>query len=349
MQPGAQAGLQFFPEAASTMAGKVDALYFYIVAVSVFFTVGIVLVAIMLAVKYRRRPENMVATQIHGNLPLEIIWSVIPLGLVTVMFFWGAKLFNEQEMAPKNSMDILVTGKKWMWKFQHANGKREINVLHIPVNKPVRLTMGSEDVIHDLFVPAFRVKHDVMPGRLSNVWFEATKTGSFHLFCNQYCGTEHSRMVGKVIVMEQNAYQAWLGGDTGESPVKSGEKLFTSLGCATCHLSNNAGRGPVLVGIAGKSIELLGGAKVVADDKYLYESITEPAAKIVTGYQPIMPTFKGLATEEQVLQLVAYVKSLKADSTAGPAPAEAGKSAPVTADSPTTTAATATPAPGGAQ
>jgi cytochrome c oxidase subunit 2 len=307
------------PVQASNFAPKVDALYFYITGVSVFFTVIIAIVLIIFAIKYRRRPGNEVGTQIHGSLPLEIAWTGIPAVLAFVMFFWGAYLAFEMEKAPANAMDVAVTGKKWMWKFMHGNGKKEINTLHLPVNTPVKLTMASEDVIHNVWIPAFRVKHDVVPGRLSTMWFEPTRTGTYHLFCNQYCGRDHSRMVGSVVVLEQADYQKWLAGNAGEAPAVSGEKLFQQFACNTCHMSGDGQRGPSLNGIFGMEQELMGGGKVIATEDYLRESILKPQEKIVKGYQPIMPSYQGLITEDQLLQLVAYIKTLKADATA-PAP-----------------------------
>lgn len=315
-----QSELRFFPEQASTMAMPMDAFYFYLVGVSVFFTVLIFTLVVIFAIKYRRRPGNEVGQHIEGSRALEVIWTGIPLILVTVMFVWGAKLYYDQERAPADSMELLVTGKKWMWKFQHSNGRREINTLHIPIDKPVKLLIGSEDVIHSLFIPAFRLKQDAVPGRLTTMWFEATKPGTFHLFCNQYCGKDHSRMIGKVIAMEPGEFQRWLAGDAGLSPVAAGEKIFNSLGCNTCHLGGgNTQRGPSLAGLAGSTVKLIGGSTVVADDNYIRESIVNPQAAIVDGYQPIMPPFKGLVTEEQVLQLVAYIKSMPAPEATAPA------------------------------
>ena len=220
---------------------------------------------------------------------------------------------------PANAMEIFVVGKQWMWKVQHMDGQREINELHVPINRPVKLIMGSEDVLHSYYIPAFRVKADVIPGRYNTLWFQATKPGVYHLFCAEYCGTKHSGMIGSVIAMEPEEYQAWLdGGRSGDSPVAAGEKLFSALACNTCHRTDSQGRGPMLTNLFGKTVELQGGGTVVADDAYLRESIVQPQAKIVDGFLPIMPTFQGLVSEEQLLQLIAYVKSL---SQAGAAPA----------------------------
>ena len=224
------------------------------------------------------------------------------------MFLWGTGLYIRNSRPPKASTEIFVVGKQWMWKLQHPEGVEEINELHIPVNQPIKLTMTSEDVIHDFSVPAFRVKKDVVPGMYTMLWFQATKTGSFHLYCDQYCGTNHSLMKGEVIVMEPTDYEHWLsGGLHGQTMAQSGAKLYEQLGCITCH---GTGKGPSLTGIYGQQVKLNDGTTVVADQAYVRESVLYPAVKIVQGYKPIMPTFKGQVTEEQLLQLIAYIKSL---------------------------------------
>jgi cytochrome c oxidase subunit II len=220
---------------------------------------------------------------------------------------------------PKGAMEIYVVGKQWMWKAQHMDGAREINELHVPVGRPVKLIMGSEDVIHSFFIPDYRVKADVVPGRYNTLWFTASKPGKFHIFCTQYCGTKHSNMIGWVTAMEPSDYQTWLsGGAAGGTMAEAGQKLFTDLACVTCHLDNGQGRGPVLKGLYGKQVLLPGGQIVTADDAYIRESILNPQAKIVSGFTPIMPTFQGLVTEEQLLQLIAYVKSLSDTTGTGP-------------------------------
>ncbi len=218
-------------------------------------------------------------------------------------------------------MEIFVVGKQWMWKVQHPGGQREINELHVPVGRPVKLIMGSEDVLHSYYIPAFRVKADVIPGRYNTLWFQATTPGRYHLFCAEYCGTQHSGMIGEIIAMEPAAYQEWVsGGRAEDSPVAAGAKLFQDLACVSCHQAESQGRGPSLVNVFGHEVELQGGAKVLADEAYIRESILQPQAKIVAGYQPLMPTFQGLVTEEQLLQLIAYVKSLGQPDSPGTAP-----------------------------
>ena len=294
------------------MATRVDSLFFFIVGVCVFFATLICILIIVFAIKYRRRSENEQPPEIHSDLRLEILWTVVPLGLTLVMFVWGAKLFFIINDPPPNSLEINVVAKQWMWKVQHPGGQLEIDELHIPVGRPVKLVLTSQDVIHDFFVPAFRVKKDVLPGRYTTVWFEATTAGAYHLFCSQYCGTQHSAMIGRIIVMPVTEYQAWLsGGATGVSLATAGERLFERLGCNTCHLENGTGRGPSLAGLFGKTVKLAGGNSVTADETYIRESIVNPHAKIVAGYQPIMPVFKGLISEDGILQILAYLKTLK--------------------------------------
>jgi cytochrome c oxidase subunit II len=301
----------FFPPQASAQAGQVDGIFFFMVAVTAVFSIGIAAALIIFAVKYRRKAENEVGFAIHGSLALELLWTIIPLGIAMVMFAWGAKVFFDLYRGPAGAMEIHVVGKQWMWKVQHMEGAREINELHVPVGRPVKLIMGSEDVIHSFYIPAFRVKADVIPGRYNHLWFTATKPGRYHLFCAEYCGTKHSGMTGWVIAMEAPEYQAWLtGGAATDSPVAAGEKLFTDLACITCHTTTAQGRGPVLANLFGKTVELQGGGTATFDETYIRESIVNPQAKVAAGFQPIMPTFQGLVSEEQLLQLIAYVRSL---------------------------------------
>ena len=315
-----------FPQQASVQAGQVDGLYFFMLAVTGFFAVLIAALVVIFAIKYHRRHDDEIGVAIHGSLALEMLWTIIPFGIAMMMFAWGAKVFFDVYRAPAGAMEIYVVGKQWMWKIQHMDGQREINELHVPVGRPVKLIMGSEDVIHSFYIPAFRVKADVIPGRYNTLWFQATKPGRYHLFCAEYCGTRHSGMVGWVVAMEPADFQAWLsGGAASDSPVAAGEKLFTDLACSTCHQQTTQGRGPVLTNLFGTKVELQSGASVVADEAYIRESIVNPQAKVVAGFQPVMPTFQGLVTEEQLLQLISYVRSL---SQQGPAPAAAGTSAP---------------------
>jgi len=311
----------FFPEQASTQAAQVDGLYFFLVAVTAFFSLLIAAVLVITAIYHRRRHEDEVGAVIHGSLALELLWTIIPFMITMVMFGWGAKVFFDAYRPPKGAMEIYIVGKQWMWKAQHMDGMREINELHVPIGRPVKLTMGSEDVLHSFYIPAFRVKADVIPGRYNELWFTATKPGRYHLFCAEYCGTKHSGMIGWVYVMEPADFQAWLGGGSPtQTPAAAGEKLFTDLVCISCHRDDAQARGPQLKGLFGHAVQLQGGGTAVADESYIRESIVNPQAKIVNGFAPIMPTFQGMVSEEQLLQLIAYVRSLGA--LAPPTPPE---------------------------
>jgi cytochrome c oxidase subunit 2 len=323
--------LPFFPEQASVQAGQVDAVYFFMVAVAAFFSLLIAFLIVLFAVKYRRRYDDQIGAAIHGSLALELLWTFVPLGITMLMFVWGAKVFFDLYRPPAGAMEIFVVGKQWMWKVQHMGGQREINELHVPVGRPVKLIMGSEDVLHSYYIPAFRVKADVIPGRYNTMWFTANKPGQYQLFCAEYCGTKHSGMLGRIVAMEPSDFQAWLGGGRAEdSPAAAGAKLFQSLVCNTCHMGDTQGRGPVLTGVYGKPVQLQSGGTVIADDAYIRESIVNPQAKIVAGFQPIMPTFQGLVTEEQLLQLIAYIRSLGTQGT------PSGAASPTTPPAPET-------------
>jgi cytochrome c oxidase subunit 2 len=306
-------GTPLFPDRASTMAPRVDALYFFLLALAGFFALLIAGLIVYYAVRYHRRSPDEVGARIHGGMALEITWTIIPLLITMVIFVWGASVYVAMAHPPEETLNIYVVGKQWMWKFQHLDGQREINELHVPVGRPVKLITTSEDVIHDFFVPAFRVKADVIPGRYVTIWFEPTKPGRYQLFCAEYCGTRHSGMIGQVVVMEPAEYQAWLSGGAGEGSLAStGAKLFADLACNTCHRADAQGRGPVLEGLFGRTVSLQSGDTITADEAYVRESILNPSAKVVAGFQPIMPTFQGLVSEEQLLALVEYVKSLQA-------------------------------------
>jgi cytochrome c oxidase subunit 2 len=315
-----------WPQRASTMAGNVDALYIFLLIVAGMMTLLVFTSVIILAVRYRRR-KGVPAVPIEGSTPLELTWSVIPFFVFMAIFFWGAAVYFQGRTPPRDATEVYVVAKQWMWKIEHAEGQREINELHVPVGRDVKLIMTSQDVIHSFYVPAFRMKQDVLPGRYTVAWFRATQPGTYHLFCAEYCGTQHSGMIGSIIVMEPAQYEAWMsGGSTGPLSA-TGEKIFAELGCATCHRSDTQGRGPNLKGLFGRPVLLEDGRTVVADENYVRESILEPNAKIVAGFKPIMPTFQGLVSEEQLNALVAYVKSLSAPVQPG-APAAPAVPAP---------------------
>jgi len=312
--------LPLFPQQASTVASSVDALYFFMVAVTAFFSILIAAMVVVFAVKFRRRSDDEVGHPSHGSLVLELTWTIIPLGIAMVMFVWGAGVYFKLATIPNDAMEIYVVGKRWMWKAQHVSGQKEINELHVPVGQPVKLILGSEDVIHSFYIPGFRVKMDAVPGRQTVMWFEATQVGSFHLFCAEYCGTSHSGMIGTVHVMEPTEFQAWLGGGrpTG-TMAEAGQRLFSELGCITCHTGDSTARGPRLEGLFGTSVPLASGESVIADENYIRESIMTPTAKMVVGFPPLMPTYQGQVSEEQITQLTEYIKSLRNASGSAPA------------------------------
>jgi cytochrome c oxidase subunit 2 len=293
------------------MAPRVDALYFFLVGLTVFFSLLIAGLIVYYAVKFRRRSPDAIGARIEGGMVLEITWSVIPFVVVMGIFAWGASVFFAMSRPPDDTLNVYVVGKQWMWKFQHLSGQREINELHVPVGRAVKLIMTSEDVIHDVFVPGFRVKADVIPGRYTNIWFEPTKPGRYHLFCAEYCGTKHSGMIGQVVVMEPDEFQSWLSGGEAEGSLASeGARLFADLACNTCHRPEVQGRGPMLNGLFGKTVQLEGGGSAVADEAYIRESIVNPGARITANFQPIMPTYQGLVSEDGLLQLIEFVKAL---------------------------------------
>jgi cytochrome c oxidase subunit 2 len=308
-------GFSLFPTQASTLAPEVDNLYLGVIAITAFFAVVVVIFVIYFAIKYRDDTGDKVGAPITGSMPLELGWSLIPFFISIGIFVWASVVFFHIVRAPDQTLDIYSTGKRWMWRFQHIDGQREINELHVPVGRPIRVVFTSEDVLHDLFIPAFRVKADAVPGRYSAIWFEPTQVGEYHIFCAEYCGTRHSGMIGTVYVMEQADYQAWLsggGGLTGGTMLQQGEALFTQLACVTCHLPDGTGRGPSLVGVFGSTVTLDSGSTVTADESYLRESILTSQAKTVKGYEHIMPTFQGLINEDGVAALIEYIKSMQA-------------------------------------
>ncbi len=316
--------LGLVPVAASTHAARVDSVYLFLLCVSGFFATLIATLIVVFAIKYRRRADDETPRPVKGSLALELTWTIVPFCIAMVIFLWGADLFVSVKTPPKDALEVFVVGRQWMWKVQHLEGRREIDELHVPVGRAVKLTLTSEDVIHSFYVPAFRIKQDAVPGRYTEEWFEATRPGTYHLFCAEYCGTNHSRMIGRIVVMDPAEYETWLAGgapagataasgaSTGVLAVAAaGEGLFQRLGCATCHRGESGALGPSLGGLFGSRVRLQSGQTVVADEDYLRESILNPQAKIVAGYQPVMPTFKGQVSEEDLLQLITYIKTLR--------------------------------------
>jgi cytochrome c oxidase subunit 2 len=331
-------GIPIFPDQASSFAKDVDALYFFILATCAFFTIVVSAAVVYLGIKYHKTHEGQIGARIEGNLPLELLWSVIPTMIAMVMFAWGASVYYHLRTPPDEALHLYAVGKQWMWKFQHLEGQREINELHVPAGRPVKITISSEDVLHSLYFPAFRTKMDAIPGRYTELWFEAQTPGVYHIFCTEYCGTNHAGMIGNVTVLEPAAYQAWLqgGGESG-TLAERGAKLFNDLACSTCHLDTGQGRGPSLKDLIGKTEELQDGSSVVVDEAYLRESILTSQAKIVKGFQPLMPTFQGLISEENLVALIEHVKSMSPNATTAPASMPAsGSSAPAASKAPAT-------------
>jgi cytochrome c oxidase subunit 2 len=319
--------LQFWPDSASSVSGEVNLFFICMIVLCGAVAIAIAIFLIYSAVRYHRRRENEMGDQTRNNIPAEVMWIATPFLLFMGMFMWGAKMYFDIERPPDNAIPMYVVAKQWMWKLQHPEGQREINELHIPVGRPVKLTMTSQDVIHSFFVPAFRTKQDVLPGRYTTTWFEATKPGKYHLFCAEYCGTKHSGMIGYIYAMSPADYQTWLTQGAPEGSLSSqGEKYFHQYGCANCHHFDNQGRCPDLRNLYMRPVQISTGDYVTADDSYLRESIYDPNAKVVYGFHAnIMPNFSGVIPEDQVLALISYIKAL------GPAPGNEMPSSPGTA------------------
>ena len=300
------------------MAAHVDALFIFLLIVTGMMALLVFALVIFFAARFRHRP-GVRAEQIEGSHALETHVEHNPAGRLYGDFHLGRSSYFKERTPPTDATEVYVVAKQWMWKVEHAEGQREINELHVPVGRDVKLIMTSQDVIHSFFIPAFRIKQDVLPGRYTVEWFRATKPGTYHLFCAEYCGTQHSGMVGDIVVMEPAQYEAWINGTSTGPLSASGEKIFAELGCSTCHRSDVQGRGPNLQGVYGRPVQLADGRTVTADENYLRECILDPGSKRLKGFQPIMPTFQGLVSEEQVNALVAYIKSI---SDAQPAKGE---------------------------
>ena len=302
-----------FPAEASGIAPYVDALYFFLVAITIFGTTFVAILLLVFSVRYRRE-KNPVATQIEGSTLLEATWTIIPLAIFLVTFVWGALLYFRIYDPPTNAMNIYVVGKQWMWKAEHPGGQHEINALHVPTGKPIQLTMISQDVFHSFSIPDFRIKREVIPGRYSTVWFEATQVGTYHIFCTQYCGTQHSGMVGEVTVMTPGDYKKWLEqSNSGQSLAQNGERLFASMGCNSCHNGTAAARGPSLAGVYGSKLTLTDGRQILVDDAYLRNAILNPSEHVTAGFAPIMPTYQGQISEDGLIDLVEFIKNMQSN------------------------------------
>ncbi|MCE7984385.1 MAG: cytochrome c oxidase subunit II [Caldilinea sp. CFX5] len=315
-----------FPEQASSMAPRVDTLYFTLIGLASFFALLVIIFIVYFVIKYRRGSTADRRNPLNMSIRLEVTWTVIPLLLSLGIFSWGANLYFQLQKPPDNALEIYAVGKQWMWKFQHPEGQREIDQLHVPTGRPIKVILASQDVIHSFFVPAFRIKQDAIPGRLTTIWFEATKPGVYHLFCSEYCGTDHSHMGGSVIVLDPAEYQQWLAGtlndvtSVGPAPPPApgspqslaarGEDRFRALGCSGCHLADGSGAGPSLVGVYGHPVPITDDGFVTADDQYIRDSILLPQKQVVAGYPAIMPSFQGQISEDELMELIAYIKAL---------------------------------------
>ena len=311
--------MTWIPEVASNLAGKVDGVLWLITLMSVVFFVLITVLLVYFAIKYRRKTENDETPYITGSEPLEIIWTVIPSILLIVLFVYGFVVYKDMRTPPADAVDINVTGKQWLWEFDYYNGKKTLNELYLKQNIPVRMVMRADDVLHSFFVPAFRVKQDLVPGRYTQLWFTPTKVGTFDLFCAEYCGTGHSKMLAKVVVLSPEAYDIWENGAevdggppvAGLTPVELGEKLYKEKGCNACHsVDGSVVLGPSFKGLVGRTGELADGKSYTADENYIMKSILEPQSELVQGYQPVMPSFKGILSDEDISALIAYMKTL---------------------------------------
>jgi cytochrome c oxidase subunit 2 len=314
-----QQWLPFWPRDAAVTASRIDTLVIAelaIVALILCFVFGLMIV---FGLRYRRGSSADRTHLVRKTWHWEIGWTAGSLAGFLALFVWGANLYVWLYQPPRGDLEIYVVGKQWMWKLQHPGGQREINELHVPVNKTVRLLLASQDVIHSFFVPAFRVKHDVVPGQYQTFWFKATETGRFKLQCTQYCGTQHAHMVGDIVVMSDADYTRWLGTQgVHESLAQQGEALFRRYGCSGCHGANSTVHAPSLVGVYGSIVHLQDGSAVIADERYIRDSILLPRSQIVAGFPPVMPSFAGQIGEDDLMKLVAYIQSLSRGQEASP-------------------------------
>jgi cytochrome c oxidase subunit II len=306
----------FLPKQASTIAPGYDTLFLAITVISIILFTMVTVMAIYFAKRYRRRRPDEITPHMTHNNALEIVWTVIPLIIVIVLFFWGFHRYMYAIVAPSESMEIVLSAKKWQWEFEYPDGMRSLNELHVPVHRPIRLIMGSQDVLHSFFVADFRVKQDIVPGRFTEVWFEATEPGTYPVQCAEYCGKGHSDMQAKVVVESPSGYERWL--KEGDESLKTmplpeiGKLVYENRGCATCHsLTGERGQGPTWKGIYGRTETMTDGSQQLVNENYIRESILEPQKHIVQGYEGIMPTYKGLLRDREILGVVEYMKTVK--------------------------------------
>ncbi|MDB6048737.1 MAG: cytochrome [Pseudomonas sp.] len=304
--------MRLWPEQASLYAGQVDRLVIAFTVMMAFFVLPVLVALGVFIYRYRRgRPADR-DHRPETNMHVEITWIVLPFIGAMVVFGWSAYLFFQARTPPDDALEVQVTARQWMWKFQHQGGQREINTLHVPARRPVKLTMISEDVIHSLFFPSLRIKQDVLPGRYTMLWFEAQHSGTYEVYCAQFCGSDHASMLARLVVLDPADYQNWLQSSGGhEDLAAQGKTLFRQYGCSGCHASQSTTPiAPPLEGLFGRQVALSDGTHVLADDSYLRDSILLPQKQVVAGYAPIMPTYSNLLDEDAIQRLVAYIRSL---------------------------------------
>ena len=308
--------IELIPKGSSTVASDTDALFSFIFYASAVFFAIVVGLSILFVIRYRRRDGEPAPSQVAHNNLLELVWTVIPTILVFVVFFWGFKDYIRLFVVPYDAMEIKVTGQKWFWSFDYAEGASSVNELVVPVGQPVKLLMSSKDVIHSFSVPDFRIKMDVLPNRYTIAWFEATDTGSYDIYCTEFCGKGHSEMLGKVRVLSPDSCNAWIAANSnlgeGLSLVEFGELLYKKKACVTCHsIDGTKNTGPTFKGTFGSQEQLAGGGSVTVDENYIRESLLNPKAKVVLGYEPVMPTYQNILKDRQVDALIEFIKTLK--------------------------------------
>jgi cytochrome c oxidase subunit 2 len=309
-------GTLLMPPGNSTVASDVDGLFYFILYASIAFFAIVIGATILFIMKYRRKGETSLTSSIAHSTPLEIAWTLIPTILIVIVFLWGFKGFLKLNVVPANAIEIKTTGQKWFWSFDYPGGANSVNELVVPVGRPVKLLMSSKDVIHSFYVPNFRTKMDVLPNRYSITWFEATDIGEYDLFCTEFCGKGHSEMIGKVKVVSKEDFEAYLeagsGPAAGESLEEYGKRLFVSKACITCHsVDGTKNTGPTFAGLFGRSEKMADGEMITVDENYMRESILNPGAKVVDGYQNVMPTFQGILKDQDIDALILYIKSLE--------------------------------------
>ena len=310
-------GISILPPQGSSIAPEVDALFHFIFYITLFFFILVVAGVIYFSWRYRKSGESRLTSGIAHNFKLELLWTVVPSIIVIIIFAWGFKTYLKMAVPPKDALEIKVTGQRWLWTFDYPDGQTSAGELVVPADKPIKLLMSSTDVIHSFYVPAFRVKKDVLPNRYTVLWFEATRTGEYELYCTEYCGQGHSQMLGKIRVLSEREYQDWLEkgeqvGAGGQTPEQLGEKLYKSRACYTCHTTDGVAKvGPSFKGIFGHEVTFADGKKQSVDENYLRESILNPQAKVVKGFQPVMPTYQGILKDREIDALIAYIKSFE--------------------------------------